>query len=265
MKITVFTSNQRRHNYLINILHNLSSELFVIQEVDTLFPGLNSGRYPEGIEFQKYFKNVQNAEKKIFNIKNLNFKKKTHLLTMSKGDLNKIPFKNLSKFLKSDYYIVFGSSYIKGELVKFLIKNKAINIHMGVSPYYRGTDCNFWALYDDNPHYVGSTIHLLSEGLDSGQILYHAISEATSNPFTYTMSTVKSAFKSLESRILNKTLKKIRPEKQMREKEIRYSRRKEFDVSSINKFFKKKIKIFSSNNLSDFKEPFVLKKKDFYI
>ena len=76
MKITVFTSNQRRHNYLINILHNLSSELFVIQEVDTLFPGLNSGRYPEGIEFQKYFKNVQNAEKKIFNIKNLNFKRK---------------------------------------------------------------------------------------------------------------------------------------------------------------------------------------------
>ena len=109
MKITVFTSNQRRHNYLINILHNLSSELFVIQEVDTLFPGLNSGRYPEGIEFQKYFKNVQNAEKKIFNIKNLNFKKKTHLLTMSKGDLNKIPFKNLSKFLKSDYYIVSQS------------------------------------------------------------------------------------------------------------------------------------------------------------
>ena len=264
MKITVFTSNQKRHNYLINILHNLCSELFVVQEVDTLFPGLNSGRYPEGTVFHEYFKHVQDAEKKIFNINNLTFKKKTCFLSMSKGDLNKVSLNYLSNFLKSDYYIVFGSSYIKGPLIKFLTKKKAINIHMGVSPYYRGTDCNFWALYDDNPHFVGSTIHLLSEGLDSGQILYHAISEPISNPFTYTMSTVKSAFKSLETRILNNNLKKIRPEKQMKEKEIRYSRRKEFDKKTINNFFKKKIKMFSSRNLDNFKEPFILKKKDFY-
>ncbi len=53
----------------------------------------------------------------------------------------------LSDFLKSDVYVVFGSSYIRGELVDFLVKHKAINIHAGVSPYYRGTDCNFWALF----------------------------------------------------------------------------------------------------------------------
>ena len=51
---------------------------------------------------------------------------------------------------------------------------------MGISPYYRGTDCNFWALYDNNSHLVGSTIHYLSKGIDSGPILYHAISTATS-------------------------------------------------------------------------------------
>jgi len=39
---------------------------------------------------------------------------------------------------------------------------------MGISPYYRGNDCNFWALNDNNPHLVGSTIHLLSKGLDNG-------------------------------------------------------------------------------------------------
>ena len=60
------------------------------------------------------------------------------------GDLNYLNLNNLKKFLSSDIYIVFGSSYIKGKLVDFLIK-KAINIHMGVSPYW-GCDCNFWAL-----------------------------------------------------------------------------------------------------------------------
>ena len=83
------------------------------------------------------------------------------------GDLNHLKKADLKDFLESDIYVVFGSSYIKGFLVDFLIKRKAINIHMGLSPYYRGADCNFWALQDDNPHYVGATIHLLSKGLDS--------------------------------------------------------------------------------------------------
>ena len=58
----------------------------------------------------------------------------------------------LSDFLKSDVYVVFGSSYIKGELVDFLVKQKAINIHAGVSPYYRGTIVIFG-------HYM-MTIHI---------------------------------------------------------------------------------------------------------
>ena len=68
---------------------------------------------------------------------------------------------------------------------------------MGVSPFYRGTDCNFWAQYDDNLHLVGSTIHFLSRGLDSGKVLYHAMPYKCENPFNYSMLAVKSAFISL--------------------------------------------------------------------
>jgi hypothetical protein len=42
---------------------------------------------------------------------------------------------------------------------------------------------------------------MLSKGLDSGAILYHALSEIKDDPFVYTMSTVKSAFHSLAERI----------------------------------------------------------------
>ena len=72
---------------------------------------------------------------------------------------------------------------------------------MGLAPYYRGTDCNFWALFDGNPELVGATIYLLSKGLDTGEILYHAISEVKDNPFIYTMSCVRSAFDSIVDRI----------------------------------------------------------------
>ena len=111
---------------------------------------------------------------------------------MPSNDLNKCSMSLLSDFLKSDIYIIFGGTYIKGELVDFLIKQKAINIHAGVSPYYRGTDCNFWALYDGNPHLVGATIHLLSKGLDSGPVIYHAMSNLKTNRYKRMVPLIKS-------------------------------------------------------------------------
>ena len=138
---------------------------------------------------------------------------------------------------------MFGSSYIKDELAKYLIKADAINIHAGVSPYYKGTDCNFWALYDDNYHLVGSTIHLLTEGLDSGPILYHAMSTLKTNPFEYTMSTIKSAFHSIAERIKDRSIFNIKPIIQDKKNEIKYSKKNEFTDTVIEHFFKKEINL----------------------
>ena len=41
MKVTLFTSNNYRHNYLINLLSNFCDELWVVQECKTLFTGKN--------------------------------------------------------------------------------------------------------------------------------------------------------------------------------------------------------------------------------
>ena len=133
------------------------------------------------------------------------------LLSIKEGDINKCSLSYLKDFLKSDIYIVTGSSFIKGELADFLIEKKALSIHMGLAPYYRGTDCNFWALFDNNPHLVGATIYNLSLGLDTGKILYHALSNIKDDPFIYTMSCVKSAFDSIVQRIKDKTIFNIKP------------------------------------------------------
>ena len=179
---------------------------------------------------------------------------------MVSGDLKKCSVKFLSDFLNSDIYIVFGSSYIKGDLVEFLIKQKTINIHMGVSPYYRGADCNFWALYDNNPHLVGATIHLLSKGLDSGPILYHAMSDIKTDPFEYSMSSVKSAFHSLAKKIKDKSIFSITPLIQNLDLEIRYSKKIEFNEAIVKEYYQRKInlKIKKFDNTM-LKEPFFLK------
>ena len=240
MKITLITSNKPRHNYLINLLSKNCKKLFVIQECSTIFTGHKSGIYPKNKIIDEYFKKVAIAEKKIFFEKPVSCKNIT-FISIQKGDLNLLKLKKIKSFLKSDLYIVFGSSYIKGSLINFLIKKKTINIHMGLSPYYRGTDCNFWALYDNNPELVGATLHLISKGIDNGKIIANATSEYIKNPFIYSMSTVKAAFFCLQTLIKSKKVKKIKPVKQDIKLEVRYSRLKEFTPSVIKKYYKKKI------------------------
>ena len=260
MKITLFTSNKNRHNYLINLLSEVSDELFVIQECGTIFPGIIPGHYQVSPIMKKYFENVNIAQSQLFGNSYVNNKKKNiKILPMLSGDLKQCSINLLSDFLKSDVYVVFGSSYIKGELVDFLVKQKTINIHAGVSPYYRGTDCNFWALYDDNPHLVGTTIHLLSKGLDSGPILYHAMSNLKTNHFEYTMSTVKSAFHSIAERIKDGSIFKIKPVVQDKSKEVRYSKKSEFNEEIVKNYFEKEINLNQNKfDNSLLKEPFFL-------
>ncbi len=258
MKITIFTSNQNRHNYFINYLNNVADELFVIQENRTILPGIVPSNYPQSQLMKQYFSQVVEAENILFGKQSVKFsEKKVSILPIVPGDLNQLSLKFLSEFLKSDIYIVFGSSYIKGDLVKFLINKKALNIHMGVSPYYRGTDCNFWALYDDNPHMVGATIHYLSEGLDSGDIAYHVFSEYKKNPFLYTMSTVKGAIHSIVNKIKDNSIFNIKPLTQDKSKEIRYSKNNEFNEDVVEEFLSKKILLDNKKKLSDLDEFYI--------
>lgn len=255
MKITLFTSNSLRHNYFINYLSKFCRELYVVQECKSLFNEKNYDLTEGSAMIQDYFKKVDLAQKKFFPNLYVNGKN-IFSISILYGELNKCSLDYLKKFLKSDLYIVLGSSYIKGELVEFLIKKKAINIHAGITPFYRGSDCNFWALYDNNPHLVGSTIHLLSKGLDSGPVLYHAMSKNKSNYFNYTMSALLSAFKSIGKKIKDKSIFNTRPILLNNSQEIRYTKKIQFNSQVLKKFYKKKINLYSKKfDKSLLKEP----------
>ena len=73
-------------------------------------------------------------------------------------------------------------------------------------------------------------------------MLYHALSEAISDPFIYTMSTVKSAFKSLKEKIENNSLKKIKPLNQSKKEEIRSLEEKNLMQKLLVNSLKKRLK-----------------------
>ena len=115
MKITLFTSNNQRHNYLINLLSNSCDELWVVQESKTLFTEENDKKYQKSEIIKNYFKNVREAQNRVFKKEYKNtYSKNVKTLPIMNGELNNLSLLYLDDFLKSDIYIVFGSSYIKG-------------------------------------------------------------------------------------------------------------------------------------------------------
>ena len=74
---------------------------------------------------------------------------------------------------RPDVVLVFGTGILREPLLS-AFAGRIINIHLGLSPYYRGAGTNFWPLVNREPEYVGATIHYLDAGIDTGPILAHA-------------------------------------------------------------------------------------------
>ena len=247
MRITIFSSNQPRHLNLVKSFAKISDEVFFISEVNTIFPGQVEDFFRKSSIMQSYFKNVIESEKKIFGDHGFNCRN-IRQFSIKLGDLNMVEYAHLKEALNSDYYIVFGSSFIKGWLIDFLVQKKALNIHMGLSPYYRGSSCNFWALYDNNPNYVGATLHMLSKGLDSGRILCHCIPKANKgdNLFDFTMQSVKVAQSCLVNLVKDQAINSIPCFEQDKSKEISYTRNRDFTNEVVEEFLQRSRKLDSA-------------------
>ena len=85
-------------------------------------------------------------------------------------DINAPETVALAGSLEPDVIVVFGTRLLRDPWFQ-LAPRGAINLHTGLSPYYRGGHSTFFCLYNDEPQYIGATIHRLDAGIDSGEIL----------------------------------------------------------------------------------------------
>jgi hypothetical protein len=69
-----------------------------------------------------------------------------------------------------DFVLLYGSSIVKAPLLD-AYEGRIVNMHLGLSPYYRGSGTNFWPLVNEQPECVGATIHLAVLSVDAGAIL----------------------------------------------------------------------------------------------
>ncbi|MBU0508205.1 formyl transferase [bacterium] len=73
---------------------------------------------------------------------------------------------------RPDAIVIMGTCLVRKKIIESA--PHVINIHTGLSPYYRGGMTNLWPIVLGEYGYFGVTIHRISLGIDSGDIIYTA-------------------------------------------------------------------------------------------
>lgn len=94
-----------------------------------------------------------------------------------KGGSNDLDVFHWVEGLDPDLVLLYGSSIIRPPLLDTW-SGRMINLHLGLSPYYRGSGTNFWPLVNGEPELVGATLHLAVAKVDAGPILAQVRPEA---------------------------------------------------------------------------------------
>ena len=181
VNLLVLTSSARRHRALI---WRLSQFAVVNALVEDFRPPVVLGEMQ-----QRIARRVKDAEERCFPLPGQSLLPGGQVL-FCRWETLRIPAEWVRD---ADWIVVFGSSLIRDPLLS-QIADKAVNLHAGWAPQYRGSHCNFWALHDGHPEYVGMTIQALDHDIDAGAIWQQVGVQPMADPIAYGMQAVKAGF-----------------------------------------------------------------------
>jgi len=72
-----------------------------------------------------------------------------------------------------DVCVVLGTTIIR-KTVLAQLPRWTLNLHGGLTPWYRGSNCCVWAVINGEPHRAGITWHWVDAGVDTGAVLRQA-------------------------------------------------------------------------------------------
>ncbi len=93
--------------------------------------------------------------------------------THTVGSVNDAPTVELLRSMAPAAVVVQGTRIISPTVLA-AVGCPFINVHAGITPRYRGVHGGYWALAEGRPDMVGTTVHLVDQGIDTGAVLARA-------------------------------------------------------------------------------------------
>lgn len=165
--VVILSSNALRHNFLVNSFAGSFRVVGLVREEKT--KEKERASVLQTI-VDEHLRERDAAEEKFFSDHRDLVVSSENIFSLARGGANSREVFEWIKERAPDYIVLFGTSIIKDPLLSFY-EDRLINMHLGLSPYYRGSGTNFWPLVDGLPECVGATIHLAARAVDAGAIL----------------------------------------------------------------------------------------------
>lgn len=170
MKTVLLTSNSLRHQYVAQCLTtNTNLQLIISEEKSASIESTSELDESDARFIKDHFKTRAISEEKFFG--DAEFPRLIQNIQLRHKDINTDEVLRILKETDPDIIVLFGTSIIKDPILK-AFPNKIINLHLGLSPYYKGSATNLFPLLYGEPQCIGATIHLAEREVDSGKILH---------------------------------------------------------------------------------------------
>jgi methionyl-tRNA formyltransferase len=165
MKVLLLRADSLRHRALASILQSsgfLSAE--IVESKTT------SSSETQSELISQHFKAREQSEEDFFGC-NSKIESKIPSLKIGNNHLNSCAVIEFVKDQVFDIAITFGVSILKDDLIQGL-RNNVLGIHLGLSPYYRGSGTNFFPFVNSELGAIGYTLMHLNSGIDKGPIVH---------------------------------------------------------------------------------------------
>lgn len=172
-KIVILTASELRHTFFRKFI-GLSDDILVI---NSYCEGLEQSLQTIATAEQdnslraKHLSSREQSEKDFFSLFVDNTADNSKPIFIPKGAINSSLYIDAIIQSKPDLLIAYGCSIIKEPLLS-AFAGRFLNVHLGLSPYYRGSGTNYWPLVNNEPEYVGATFMHIDAGIDTGEIIH---------------------------------------------------------------------------------------------
>jgi methionyl-tRNA formyltransferase len=173
LRVLFIGGSHRRHAYFLRtIAQHATVAGAIIEQREESIP-----RPPAGIaegdrsNFVRHFEKRDEAERRYFTDASLP-DVPVHVATAA--TLNSDAAAVFARSLRADVALVFGSHLIRDPLFSALPRH-TLNLHLGLSPRYRGAATLFWPFYFMEPTWAGATFHYLVAEPDAGAMVHQVV------------------------------------------------------------------------------------------
>ena len=163
LKALILTSRGLRHRYFAKKVAETFDVSYVITEAKRNYYTKQS---EESSAIRSHFKAIGDAEVDFFGCVNDQQEPKRREVE----DINSPESVAWVVDQRPDVICLYGTAILReGWLEAF--PSTILNLHLGLSPFYRGSATLFWPFYFKELQYLGTTIHIATAKVDAGNII----------------------------------------------------------------------------------------------